>query len=138
MWAESYIAHVLHFPQLIDDGDLLVKLSFIQNEWWMLNGVKLDASDHAKYVGIIFDEHLTFHRHATLLNNAKLKRANNLIAISRHYLSKKLMHIYSILFLSNIWLSTLGPKWKCHRTYHCSTKGSNAIRLMLFALPSHF
>ena len=28
-----------------------------------LNGVKLDATDHVKYVGIIFDEHLTFHRH---------------------------------------------------------------------------
>ena len=49
-----------------------------------LNGVKLDATDHVKYVGIIFDEHLTFHRHTTLLI-AKLKEANNLIATQARY-----------------------------------------------------
>ena len=56
----------------------------------ILNGVKLFATNQVKYVGVIFDEHLTFKRHITLLN-AKLKRANNLIAISRHYLAKKLL-----------------------------------------------
>jgi hypothetical protein len=49
-----------------------------------LNGVKLSETDHVKYVGIIFDEYLNFQRHIKILN-AKLKRANNLIAISRHY-----------------------------------------------------
>ena len=50
-----------------------------------LNGVKLLATNQVKYVGIIFDEHLTFQPHIKVLN-AKPKRANNLIAISRHYL----------------------------------------------------
>ena len=55
-----------------------------------LNGIILSATDRVKYVGITFDEHLTFKEHIKLLN-AKLKRANNLIAISRHYLPKKLL-----------------------------------------------
>ena len=42
-----------------------------------LNGVKLFESNQVKYVGIIFDEHLTFKTHISLLNS-KLKRANNL------------------------------------------------------------
>ena len=58
-----------------------------------LNGVKLFATNQVKYVGVIFDEHLIFNRHVTLLN-AKLKRANNLIAVSRHYLAKKLLIQY--------------------------------------------
>ena len=55
-----------------------------------LNGICLSATNHVKCVGITFDEHLTFKDHIKLLN-AKLKRANNLIAISRHYLNKKLL-----------------------------------------------
>ena len=55
-----------------------------------LNGVKLFETNQVKYVGIIFDEHLTFKTHISLLN-AKLKRANNLLAISRHYLAKDLL-----------------------------------------------
>ena len=62
----------------------------IPNAKIKLNGVQLFATDHIKYVGITFDEHLTFQRHIKLLN-AKLKRANNLIAISRHYVSKELL-----------------------------------------------
>ena len=49
--------------ELIPDGNL------------KLNGVKLQHTSHIKYVGITFDEHLTFKRHITLLNS-KLKRAN--------------------------------------------------------------
>ena len=98
-----------------------------------LNGVKLTATSHVKYVGITFDEYLTFHRHIKLLN-AKLKRANNLIAISRHYLAKKfLIQIYYGQFYS-------------HLTYGCQLWGQNdnaleqtinlqnkAIRLISFA-----
>ena len=98
-----------------------------------LNGVKLFGTSHVKYVGIIFDEHLTFQRHIKLLN-AKLKRANNLIAISRHYLAKKyLMQVYYSQFYS-------------HLTYGCQLWGQNetsiektiilqqkAIRLISFA-----
>ena len=98
-----------------------------------LNGVKIFGTNKVKYVGIIFDEHLTFQRHIKLLN-AKLKRANNLIAISRHYLRKKfLMQIYYSQFYS-------------HLTYGCQLWGQNetsiektiilqqkAIRLISFA-----
>ena len=98
-----------------------------------LNGVKLFGTNQVKYVGIIFDEHLTFQRHIKLLN-ARLKRANNLIAISRHYLRKKfLMQIYYSQFYS-------------HLTYGCQLWGQNetsiektiilqqkAIRLISFA-----
>ena len=55
-----------------------------------LNGTKLDSTKDVKYVGIIFDEHLTFSNHIRLMN-AKLKRANNLLSISRHYLPKELL-----------------------------------------------
>ena len=98
-----------------------------------LNGVELNATSHVKYVGITLNEHLTFKRHITLLN-AKLKRANNLIAISRHYLTKKLLlQIYYGQFYS-------------HLSYGCQLWGQNsnaikqtislqkkAIRLMSFA-----
>ena len=67
-----------------------------------LNGVKLEQTNQVKYVGITFDEYITFKRHITLLNS-KLKRANNLIALSRHYLTKKLlMQIYYGQFYSHL------------------------------------
>ena len=49
-----------------------------------LNGIKLVPSSEIKYVGITFDEHMNFQSHILTLN-AKLKRANNLLATSRHY-----------------------------------------------------
>ena len=74
----------------------------IPNTIIKLNGVKLKSSHDIKYVGITFDEHLTFHTHIKLLN-AKLKRANNLLAISRHYLSKPLLiQIYFGQFYSHL------------------------------------
>ena len=67
-----------------------------------LNGIKLKEKDDVKYVGIIFDKLLTFSSHIAFMN-AKLKRANNLIAISRHYLSKELLlQIYYGQFYSHL------------------------------------
>ena len=100
-----------------------------------MNGIVLSATDTVKYVGIILDEHLTFEPHIKILN-AILKRANNLLAISRHYLPESLLHqIYFGQFYS-------------HLTYGCQLWGQNeekiaktitfqkkAIRLITF---SHF
>jgi hypothetical protein len=97
--------------------------------------VKLEQTNQVKYVGITFDEFLTLKRHITLLNS-KLKRTNNLIALSRHYLPKKLMmEIYCGQFYS-------------HLNYGCQLLGQNenaitqtitlqkkAVRLLSF---SHF
>ena len=81
-----------------------------------LNGTKLNPLNEIKYVGITFDEHLTFSNHISLLN-AKLKRANNLIAISRHYLSKELLlQIYYGQFYS-------------HLTYGCQLWGQDPNRI---------
>ena len=59
-----------------------------------LNGISIERVDEVKYMKskyiILFDEHLTFKGHIKVLN-AKLKRANNLLAISRHYVPKKLL-----------------------------------------------
>ena len=77
-----------------------------------LNGIKLHETSHVKYVGITFDEHLNFERHIKLLN-AKLQRANNLLAISRHYLKLEiLLQIYYGQFYS-------------HLTYGCQLWGQN-------------
>ena len=77
-----------------------------------LNGIKLTRSLDVKYVGVIFDEYLDFSSHIETMN-AKLKRANNLIAISRHYISRSLMiQIYYGQFHS-------------HLTYGCQLWGQN-------------
>ena len=67
-----------------------------------INGVKLVESSEVKYVGIIFDEYLTFNNHIKTMNS-KLKRANNLLAISRHYVFKELLlQIYYGQFYSHL------------------------------------
>ena len=81
-----------------------------------LNGIKLVNSVEIKYVGIVFDEHLSFEPHRKILN-AKLKRANNLLAISRHYVPKDLLiQIYYGQFYS-------------HLCYGCQLWGQNANQL---------
>ena len=62
----------------------------------MVNSVEI------KYVGIVFDEHLSFEPHRKILN-AKLKRANNILAISRHYVPNDLLiKIYYGQFYSHL------------------------------------
>ena len=75
-----------------------------------LRGSKITPSSEVKYVGLTFDEHMNFKSHIMSLN-AKLKRANNLLAISRHHVPKTLLlQIYYGQFFS-------------HLTYGCQVWG---------------
>lgn len=81
----------------------------IPNKRIKLNGVKLSPCSKVKYVGITIDEHLTFEPHRKTLH-AKLKRANNLLSISRHYVPKEILRqIYygqfhsHLMYGSQIW-----------------------------------
>ena len=96
-----------------------------------LNGTRLQAVSEVKYVGITFDEYLTFSSHISLMN-AKLKRANNLIAISRHYLSKALLlQIYYGQFYSHL---TYGCQlWGQGKIDQTITLQKKAIRLITFS-----
>ena len=74
-----------------------------------LNGLKLVPCSKVKYVGITIDEHVTFEPHRLILHS-KLKRANNLLSISRHYVPNKILHqIYfgqlhsHLMYGSQIW-----------------------------------
>ena len=81
-----------------------------------LNGVKLVHQSEIKYVGIVFDEFLTFKSQINNMNT-KLKRANNLISISRHYIPKNLLsQIYYGQFFS-------------HLNYGCQLWGQNPNQL---------
>ena len=98
-----------------------------------LNGVKLKPKHEIKYLGITIDEHLTFKSHINIMN-AKLKRANNLLALSRHYLPNNL--------LKQIYYS----QFHSHLAYGCQVWGQSpasisqttilqkkAVRLMTFS-----
>jgi len=86
-----------------------------------------------KYVGIIFDEHLTFSNHIKLMN-AKLKRANNLLAISRHYLPKELLiQIYYGQFYSHLTYGCQLWGQNQEQIYQTMTLQKKAVRLMTFS-----
>ena len=73
------ISSVVHVLLLINN------YNYLHLKWSTMiqSMIQLFATDPSKYIGITFDEHLIFQRHIKLLN-AKIKRANNLLAISRH------------------------------------------------------
>ena len=95
-----------------------------------LNGVKLIGCSEVKYVGIICYEHLTFESHRNILNS-KLKRANNLLSISRHYVCSKINFTSNLLWTSiltfNIWLSNMGLEWQWQSKITNSTKKRRKI-----------
>ena len=67
-----------------------------------LNGVKLIPKPSTNYLGLTIDEHLTFKQHLQILN-AKLKRCNTLLALSRHSVPINILkQIYYAQFNSNI------------------------------------
>lgn len=53
-------------------------------------GISLILSSEIKYLGLIFDEHITWLSQLQNLN-AKLNRANHLLAKSRHYMPQSLV-----------------------------------------------
>ena len=96
-------------------------------------GVKLKPKSEIKYLGMIIDEHLTFKTHINLMN-AKLKRANNLLALSRHYLPSNLLkQIYYAQFNSH--LSYGCQVWGMKPTSITQTLilQKKAVRLMSFS-----
>ena len=100
-----------------------------------INGIKITKSANVKYVGIIFDEHLTFDRHREILH-AKLKRANNLIAIARHHLPKNLLlQVYYSQFYSRLTYGCQLWGLKEIENTKIQTLQKKAVRLLSF---SHF
>ena len=98
-----------------------------------LNGVNLKPKPVIKYLGMLIDEHLTYKNHINILN-AKLKRANNLLALSRHYLPQNLLkQIYYAQFHSHlsygcqVWGSTQSA------INQTRTLQNKAVRLMSFS-----
>ena len=78
----------------------------------ILNGTKIGPKSKIKYLGLIFYEHLTWVPHVNLVIS-NLKCANNLLAISRHYVPKEiLLQIYYGQFFS-------------HLSYGCQVWGKN-------------
>ena len=100
-----------------------------------LNGITLKESSEVKYVGITFDEHLTFNSHIKIMN-AKLKRANNLLAISRHYVpNNTLNQIYYGQFYSHLNYGNQLWGQNPSQITQTITLQKKAIRLLSF---SHF
>ena len=81
-----------------------------------LNGVSLLPTHCVKYLGLYLDEHLTFDTHITILN-AKLRRANNVLAISRHHVP-----------LTNLTQIYYG-QFHSHLQYCCQVWGQNKAKL---------
>ena len=78
------------------------------------------------------DEHLTFKPHINILN-AKLKRATNLLAISRHYLSPNLLkQIYYAQFHSHLTFGCQIWGSKTDITAQTSILQNKALRIMSF------
>ena len=98
-----------------------------------LNGFKLLASNSIKYVGVLLDEHLMYNAHLTDLK-VKLKRANNILSISRHYVPKKILEqIYYGQFNSKMTYGCL--IWGCRNQVSDQILAlqKKAVRIMGFA-----
>ena len=98
-----------------------------------LNGIKLVPKSEIKYLGLTMDEHLTFKTHINI-TNAKLKRANNLLALSRHYLPRNtLKQVYYAQFHSHLVYGCQVWGFENKNITQTQTLQKKAIRLMIFA-----
>ena len=55
-----------------------------------INGLAVDEKDHAKYLGILIDNKLTFIHHIQHVNS-KLTKGNAILSMVRHYLPKQIL-----------------------------------------------
>ena len=101
----------------------------------MMNGMKLLPAKEIKYLGLIFDEHLSWLPQIRNIN-AKLNRAINLLSKARHYIPHTLLlHLYygqfysQLLYGCQLWGQELNEK---SQTFILQKK---AIRIITF---SHF
>ena len=98
-----------------------------------LDGVRLLPTNSVKYLGVHIDENLSFDTHIQLLN-AKLRRANNILAISRHYVpTANLMQIYHGQFHSHLMYCCQVWGQNDNKLAKTITLQKKAIRLMSFA-----
>ena len=109
--------------------------SQIPIKYFKLNGVKLLPCSVVKYVGITLDEHLTFEPHRKILHS-QLKRANNLLSISRYYVpSEILLQIYFGQFYSRLVYGSQIWGLIDNDNFKILTQQKKAIRKISF---SHF
>ena len=79
------------------------------------------------------DEHLTFKTHINI-TNAKLKRANNLIALSRHYLPRTfLTQVYYAQFHSHLVYGCQVWGYESSNVSQTLSLQKKAVKLMMFA-----
>ena len=83
---------IFRSPNKITDFDIKIKL----------NGKRIFPSSSIKYLGVTFDETLSWKHHVTSLSK-KLNRANSMLAKIRHYVnSQTLRSIYFSIFSSHL------------------------------------
>ena len=98
-----------------------------------LNGFKLIPSSSIKYVGVLLDEHLTYTSHVNELK-IKLKRANNMLSVTRHYVSKNILkQIYYGQFNSRMVYGCLIWGHRNQNINQIFTLQKKALRIMEFA-----
>ena len=96
-----------------------------------INNVVIERVDHIKFLGVLFDENLTWNNHISLIEN-KLSKGLGILHRARFLLDKKSMKnvyfsfIHSYINYGNIaWGSTHQTKLK--KIYSCQKKASRII-----------
>ena len=78
------------------------KKQIYKNLNFWLSGKKIEPKHHAKYLGVILDEHLSFNEYTNTLKQ-KLNTENGILAKLRYYVSADILKtIYYALFDSHM------------------------------------
>ena len=74
-----------------------------------MNGKQIENVKLFKFLGIMFDEHLTWKNHITMTTNKLSKVIGILNRLKNIYPQQALLSIYNALFLSHMtWFTTMG------------------------------